>query len=123
MAFEETMHRTMGTAAIKDDLLFIPDYSGLLHCLDAKTGKPYWTQDLLAVSWGSLLIAGDHLYIGDEDGELCVIKVAKDLQIESEIPMGGAGGSIYSMPIVANGVLYISNQSYLFAIGNGESSE
>jgi outer membrane protein assembly factor BamB len=95
----------------------------LLHCLDAKTGKPYWAHDLLAVSWGSLLIAGDHLYIGDEDGELCVIKVGKELQVESEIPMGGAGGSIYSMPIVANGVLYISNQSYLFAIGNGGSSE
>ncbi len=36
--FEETMHRTCGTAAIKDGLLFVADFSGLVHCLDAKTG-------------------------------------------------------------------------------------
>ena len=113
----------MGPQRSRTIFYLFPNYSGLLHCLDAKTGKPYWAQDLLAVSWGSLLIAGDHIYIGDEDGELCVIKVAKDLQVESEIPMGERRRSIYSMPIVANGVLYISNQSYLFAIGNDESAE
>ena len=37
--FEDTMHRTLGTVAIKDDILYIADYSGLFHCLDAKTGK------------------------------------------------------------------------------------
>ena len=47
------MHRTCGTAAIKDDLLFIADFSGLFHCLDAKTGKPYWTHDMFAATWGS----------------------------------------------------------------------
>jgi outer membrane protein assembly factor BamB len=114
--FEETMHRTMGTAAIKDDLLFIADFSGLVHCVDAKTGKPYWTHDMLAVSWGSPLIAGDHVYFGDEDGEVTIFKLSKELEVVGEIRMGS---SVYSMPIVANGVLYISNQSYLFAIGDG----
>ena len=54
--FEETMHRTCGTAAIKDDLLFIADFSGLLHCLDAKTGKPHWAYDMLG---GLLGLAAD----------------------------------------------------------------
>jgi outer membrane protein assembly factor BamB len=115
--FEETMHRTMGTVAIKDDLLFVADFSGLLHCLDAKTGKPYWAHDMLAVSWGSLLIAGDYVYLGDEDGEVSVIKAAKELEVVHEARMGS---SVYSMPIVANGVLYITNQSYLFAIADTE---
>ena len=51
--FTETMHRTVGTAAIKNDLLFIADFSGMLHCLDAKTGKPHWAYDMLAACWGS----------------------------------------------------------------------
>ena len=38
--FTETMHRTLGSVAIKDDILYIADYSGVFHCLDAKTGKP-----------------------------------------------------------------------------------
>ena len=34
----------------------VADFSGLVHCLDAKTGKPHWTHDMLAASWGSPLI-------------------------------------------------------------------
>ena len=54
--FEEEMHRSCGTVAIKDGLLFISDFSGLFHCLDVQTGKPYWTYDMFAAAWGSPLI-------------------------------------------------------------------
>ena len=46
--WEEEMHRSCGTVAIKDDILYISDFSGLFHCLDAKTGKVHWTYDMLA---------------------------------------------------------------------------
>jgi outer membrane protein assembly factor BamB len=111
--FEETMHRTCGTVAIKDDLLYVADFSGLFHCLDAKTGKPYWTHDMLAAAWGSPLIVDGNVYIGDEDGDITVLKHGKELEIVSEINMGN---SVYSTPVVANGVLYIANKSHLFAI-------
>ena len=51
--FEETMHRSISMAVIKDGLLVIPDLQGVVHCLDAKTAKPHWTQDLMAEVWGS----------------------------------------------------------------------
>ncbi|MEM6362975.1 MAG: PQQ-binding-like beta-propeller repeat protein, partial [Planctomycetota bacterium] len=60
--FEEEMHRSCGTVAIKDDVIYIADFSGLVHCLDAK-GKPdgsakvHFTYDMFAQSWGSPLIA------------------------------------------------------------------
>ncbi len=112
--FEEEMHRSCGTVAIKDDLLFVADFSGLFHCLDAKTGKPHWTYDMLAAAWGSPLIVGGHVYIGDEDGDVCVFELTKEPHdpIE-EINMGN---SVYSTPIVANGVLFITNRTHLFAI-------
>lgn len=113
LQFEETMHRTMGSVAIKDDLLFIIDMQGLAHCLDEKTGKPHWTHDMLAGSWASPLIAGEHVYLSDEDGEVAVLKLAKEPEVVSEMNMGN---SVYSTPIVAGGVLYISNKNYLFAI-------
>ncbi len=114
------MHRTCGTVAIKDDLCIIADFSGLVHCLDANTGKPHWTHDMLAASWGSPLIAGEHVYIGDEDGDVSIIKLAKELDVVGEINMGSA---VYSTPIVANGTLYISSKSYLFAIGDAGSGD
>jgi outer membrane protein assembly factor BamB len=106
--------------AIKDDLVVIADFSGLVHCLDADTGKPHWTHDMLAASWGSPLIAGDHAYIGDEDGDVSIIKLGKELEVVGEINMGSA---VYSTPIVSNGVLYITSKSYLFAIGDAAATE
>lgn len=39
--FEEEFHRTISSPVIKNDLLVITDFSGLVHCLNAKTGIPY----------------------------------------------------------------------------------
>jgi outer membrane protein assembly factor BamB len=116
LAFEETMHRTCGTVAIKDGLLFVADFSGLFHCLDVKTGKPHWTHDMLAASWGSPLVADGKVYIGDEDGDICIFKLGKEMELLGEINMGN---SVYSTPIAVGDTLYIANKSHLFAIREG----
>jgi outer membrane protein assembly factor BamB len=114
MGFEETMHRSCGTVAIKDGLLYIADFSGLFHCLDLKTGKPHWTYDMLGQAWGSPLIVENKVYIGDEDGDVSIFELSSKKQEEPiEINMGT---SVYSTPIVANGILYISSRNWLFAI-------
>lgn len=114
--FEETMHRSCGTVAIKNDLLYVADFSGLIHCVDAKSGKVYWTYDMLAASWGSPLIVGDHVYIGDEDGDIVVFKLTS----EKHDPVFEVNmlSSVYTSPVVANGVLYIANKDHLFAIAS-----
>ncbi|RLS34195.1 MAG: serine/threonine protein kinase [Planctomycetota bacterium] len=112
--FEEEMHRTMGTCAIKDDLLYVVDSSGAVHCLDAQTGKSYWNYDMFAASWGSPLIADGKVFCGDEDGDVIVFKHGKEME---ELATNSCGNSVYSSPIIANDVLYISNKSTLFAIG------
>jgi outer membrane protein assembly factor BamB len=113
LAFEEQMHRTCGTVAIKDDILYVADFSGLVHCLDAKTGKLFWTHDMLAASWASPLVADGKVYFGDEDGEITIFKAGKEKEVLAEITMGS---SIYSTPIVANGILYIATKNLLYAI-------
>lgn len=119
--FEETMHRSCGTVAIQGDLLYIADFSGLFHCLDAKTGKVHWTYDMLAAAWGSPLIVDNHVYIGDEDGDVCIFELtAEPHEPIAEINMGN---SVYSTPIVANNVLYIANKTHLFAIQNEDAGE
>jgi outer membrane protein assembly factor BamB len=113
--WEETFHRTVSSVVIKDDLLFVSDFSGLVHCLNAKTGKVYWTFDMLAASWGSGLIANDNVYIGDEDGDITIFRLSADPldSFSREINMSN---SVYSTPIVANNVLYIADRTHLFAI-------
>jgi outer membrane protein assembly factor BamB len=125
--FEETMHRTVGSVVIKDDVLYIADFSGLFHCLDAKTGKPHWTYDMLAATWGSPLLVEGKVYIGDEDGDVAIFRHSADPNVAmkddggSMVPHYGEinmGNSVYSTPVVAGNVLYIANKSHLFAIVN-----
>ncbi|MCI0334203.1 MAG: PQQ-binding-like beta-propeller repeat protein [Planctomycetes bacterium] len=123
--FEETMHRTVGSVAIKDDILYIADFSGLFHCLDAKTGKVHWTYDMLSATWGSPLIVDGKVFIGDEDGDVAIFRHSADPKVAMKDEGGEAtpfygeinmGNSVYSTPIVAGNVLYIANRTHLFAI-------
>ena len=124
--FEEEMHRTIGTVAVKDGLVYVADLSGLIHCLDAKgtaDGQPkiHFTYDMLAQSWGSPLIADGKVYFGDEDGDLSIFELgAENSQPIEEINMGS---SIYSTPVAANNVLFISTKDKLFAIAQQAGDE
>ena len=119
--FEEQMHRSCGTVCIKNDLLYISDFSGLFHCLNAKTGEVHFTYDMFAAAWGSPLIVDGHVYIGDEDGDIAIFELSPDAKdpIE-EINMGN---SVYSTPIVANGTLFIANKTHIFAIATEGEAE
>jgi hypothetical protein len=128
--FEEELHRSIGTVAIKDDLLYLADFSGVFHCLDAKGdgkghAKAYWTYDMLAASWGSALIVDNKVYIGDEDGDVAVFRhsAKKDEAMKKNdkgeykpIQEINMLTSVYSTPVVANNVLFISTKTHLFAI-------
>jgi len=130
--FEETMHRTVGSVAIKDDILYVADFSGLFHCLDAKTGKVNWTYDMLAAAWGSPLIVDGKVYIGDEDGDVAIFRHSADPNVAMKddggqmVPYYGEinmGNSVYSTPVVAGNVLFIANRTHLFAIANEEDQK
>lgn len=118
--FETTMHRTCGTVAIKDDILFVADFSGMFHCLDAKTGKAHWTYDMFAASWASPLIVEDRVYISDEDGDIGIFKVSKEQEKIAELNMGSA---VYTSPVAANQTLYVANRNRLYAIQEGAQSD
>jgi outer membrane protein assembly factor BamB len=109
----DKISRSISTAAVADGLVYISDYKGILHCLDAKTGKPYWTFDMLAPVWGSPLAADGKVYVGDQDGDVAVLKTGTEMKKISEIDMGS---SVFGTPVPASGVLYIMTSSYLYAI-------
>jgi len=94
-------------------LLYYPDFSGFLHCLDAKTGKELWSHDMFAAIWGSALVVDGKVYLGDEDGDVVVLKAGKEKKVIAEMNMGS---SVYATPVPANGALFIMNRNQLFAL-------
>ena len=125
ITFEETFHRSLSIPVIKDDVLYVSDFSGLFHCLNAKTGKVYWSYDLLAACWSSALLVDDKVFVGDEDGDVAIFRHSADptkamrMDGADQLPWYGVitmPNSIYMTPIVANNVLYIATKTHLFAI-------
>ena len=127
--------RTMSTACIVDDVVYIAELHGYLHCLDAKTGKHFWQYDIKASIWGSPYYVDGKVFLGN-DNELFVFKhekkhdvidefeAAKDAKTMKEaraihkkvrdevekkylLSRTEFDAIIHSTPVVANGVLYV----------------
>lgn len=112
----EDFNRTISTAAIHDDIVYITDLSGFLYALDAQTGEHYWTYDAFAAVWGSPYVADGKVYLGDEDGDVAVLKTGKKLEVLAENNMGAA---VYTTPVAHDGTLYILSRNHLYALTEG----
>lgn len=105
------MHAS-STPAIADGLVFATDCRGLLHCVDAETGEPYWTHKLGREIWGSALVADGKVYVGSRGRDFHIFAASKEKTVlfstEFEAP-------ICSTPVAANGTLYVATMDRLYA--------
>jgi outer membrane protein assembly factor BamB len=112
----ENFHRTMSSVSIRDGLLYVADLSGFVYCLDANTGQQHWKYDAFAAIWGSTFLADGKVYIGDEDGDIAVLKAGKKMELLHEVNMGAA---VYTTPVAKDGVIYVASRTKLFALTDG----
>ena len=105
--------RSVSTVAIHQNILYAVNFSGFFHALDLKTGALLWEHDLLAAVWGSPFVVDGKVFIGDEDGDLVILKAGRKKHVISETNFGN---TLYSTPVVANGSLYIMTRSHVYAI-------
>lgn len=82
--------RTMSTACIVDDVLYIAELAGYVHCLDAKTGKRFWQWDTKANIWGSCFYADGKVLLANEDGDIYIFKHEKNPDVIDEVAIASA---------------------------------
>ena len=58
-------------------------------------------------------MADGKVYIGDEDGDVAILKAGTQFELINEINMGSA---VYTTPIAKDGMLYIGTRNTLYAI-------
>ncbi len=109
------IQRSISTASVADGLVYVADVAGWLHCLDADTGRCYWSHDTESYQfngaiWGSTLVADGKVYLVTRKS-LCVFAAGKQKQVLATVRLGGE-----CSPIAANGVLYVVLRGILYAL-------
>ena len=105
--------RVVGTPIAKDGLLYVGDLGGTIHCLDAATGAHVWKHETNEAIWGSLLLAGDRLYVGNVEGSMTVLRAGRRKQLLGQIEMDAP---LYSPPALIGDALYLATANRLYLI-------
>jgi HEAT repeat protein/outer membrane protein assembly factor BamB len=105
--------RVVGTPIVKDGLLYVGDLGGTVHCLDAATGAHLWKHETNDAIWGSLLLAGDRLYVGNDQGLMTVLRTGRRKELLAQIEMDAP---LYSRPAVMGDAFYLATASRLYLI-------
>ena len=113
------LDRSLSNVTIADGLAYCPDVAGRLHCLDADTGRCYWVHETKAETWGTPLVADGKVYLGNQR-DFYIFAAGREAKLLGKIHLGS---SIYSSAIVANRVLYVTSQKYLWAVAETQSTK
>ena len=105
--------RVAGTPIEKDGLLYVGDVGGTIHCLDAATGAHVWKHETNGAIWGCLLLAGDRLYVGNEEGTMTVLRAGRRKELLAQIEMDAP---LYSRPALIGDALYLATAHRLYLI-------
>lgn len=114
----DEVYRSLSTVAVHEGVLYFCDLAGIFRAIDEKTGDTLWDYDMLAAVWSSPYLVDGKVFMGDEDGDLIVFKAGRELEVLFE---GNMGSCVYTTPVAANGVLFVTSREKLFAIQAGAS--
>lgn len=113
------LNRSVSTCSVADGLVYVADLAGTLHCVDARTGKAVWTQDLGARVWGSTLVADGKVYVGTSGGKLWILRAGRNKEVLATVDLHSP---MYSTPVAAGGTLYLATARYLYAVAPGDAA-
>ncbi|MGB2822369.1 MAG: PQQ-binding-like beta-propeller repeat protein [Phycisphaerae bacterium] len=105
------IQRSISTVAVADGLVYAPDISGRLHCVDADTGKCHWVHETRHEAWGGPLVADGKVYFNTKRS-FWILAAGKEKKVLHSDTNAGSEAS----PVAANGVLYAVLKGWLWAL-------
>ena len=101
--------------AVTGELMFTMNTSGLLTCVDVKTGKKMWDHDFLTEFHASPAVAAGRVYLFARDGKAFVVEAGRQYR---ELSRGELNDSIAATPAFAQNRIIIRGETNLFCFGN-----
>ena len=96
-------------------LLFMISDKGVLTCLDAKTGRPKWTERLQGEFTASPLVHGNTVYVFADDGSTVLFNASDSFE---QIGRNEITGKIQATPAAGGGGLLIRTDTMLYLLAD-----
>jgi outer membrane protein assembly factor BamB len=104
---------TRSSLLLVGDLLFMVSDDGIASCLDAKTGKVYWSERLPGEYTASPVAAGGHVYFPNQSGKTTVVRAAKEFE---PVAANELAAGCMASPAVAGDALFVRTKTHLYCI-------
>lgn len=102
---------------LADGKLYMLTDSGMLSCLDARTGKPFYSQQRLPKAYNfkaSPVAANGKLYLASENEDVIVVKMGETFEVLATNTM--TDESFIASPAVTGGDLFLRSEKNLYCI-------
>jgi len=98
---------------IVDDLVYIVDDKGTATCIEAKTGKIIWQEQLEGEYGASPVYADGRVYFFNKEGKTTVIKQGRTFKI---VATNQLGDGFMASPAIVGKSLILRSKTYLYRI-------
>jgi len=103
----------VGSGVFHNGRFFMADATGVVECIDPKSGEAVWKERLEGTLWGTILRAEDRLYVSNLEGTTYVLKAGPKFELLAANKMGEP---IYAAPAVSNGEIFLRTYQNLYCI-------
>ncbi|HUQ92959.1 MAG TPA: PQQ-binding-like beta-propeller repeat protein [Bryobacteraceae bacterium] len=102
---------------LHDNKLYFISDSGMLSCLNATSGQPYYLQQRLPKPYNfkaSPVAANGKLYLASEEGDVIVVKMGEKFEV---LAVNSFSDQMFiASPVILDGSMYLRGQNTLFCV-------
>ena len=103
----------VGAGVVHEGHLYLSNATGIMECLEARTGRPVWKERLGGNLWGSVLLADGKLYVSNLEGDTFIVAASPEFKL---LAKNSLGEPMYAAPAVSGGRLYLRTYEHLYCI-------
>ncbi len=104
----------VGSGVIVGEHVYIHNENGTIQCIEWRTGKTLWVENVGGRNWGSMVHAGDKLYVTNQEAETLVLAAQPKFELLSRNPLKERS---QASPAIADGQIFIRTYEHLWCVG------
>lgn len=110
---QERSQQRIGSGVIRNGNLFLASATGIAECIDVATGEVRWQERLGGTLWGSMLLAENHLYVTNLEGDTYVLAAEPEFRL---LAKNSLGEHVKAALAASDGQLFVRTYEHLVCL-------